>query len=152
MMSSTRYLVEAGSTSPETRLTTINPSPSASRARRGRISCQTSGSTLKISVFFAGIADVECMKCMIGVNRLGFARGVIGFGTREFRKVWGERHPDLAPTVLNAEQSNTSIVFGDRFILKMYRRIEPGIHPEIEIGTFLTERYFPHAAPLTGTI
>jgi maltose alpha-D-glucosyltransferase/alpha-amylase len=75
-----------------------------------------------------------------------------GSHTREFRKVWGERHPDLAPTVLNAEQSNTSIVFGDRFILKMYRRIEPGIHPEIEIGAFLTERNFPHAAPLTGTI
>jgi maltose alpha-D-glucosyltransferase/alpha-amylase len=75
-----------------------------------------------------------------------------GSHTRVFRKVWGERHPDLAPTVLTAEQSNTSIVFGDRFILKMYRRIEPGVHPEIEMGAFLTERNFPYAAPLTGSI
>ena len=64
---------------------------------------------------------------------------LVGSHTRAFRKAWGERHPDLAPTVLSSEQTNTSIVFGDRFILKMYRRIEPGIHPEIEVGTFLTE-------------
>jgi maltose alpha-D-glucosyltransferase/alpha-amylase len=75
-----------------------------------------------------------------------------GTHTRAFRKAWGERHPDLAPTVLSSEQTNTNIVFGDRFILKMYRRIEPGIHPEIEVGTFLTERNFPSAAPLTGSL
>ena len=31
-----------------------------------------------------------------------------GSHTRAFRKAWGERHPDLAPTVLSAEQTNTS--------------------------------------------
>ena len=77
---------------------------------------------------------------------------LVGSHTSVFRKVWGERHPDLAPSVLNAEQTNTSIVFGNRFILKIYRRIESGIHPEIEIGAFLTERNFPNVAPLTGTI
>jgi maltose alpha-D-glucosyltransferase / alpha-amylase len=58
----------------------------------------------------------------------------------------------LGPAVLKAEQSNTSIVFGNRFILKIYRRVEPGIHPEVEIGTFLTERNFAYSAPLTGVI
>jgi maltose alpha-D-glucosyltransferase/alpha-amylase len=43
-------------------------------------------------------------------------------------------------------------VFGNRFILKIYRRVEPGIHPEVEIGTFLTERNFAYSAPLTGMI
>jgi maltose alpha-D-glucosyltransferase / alpha-amylase len=77
---------------------------------------------------------------------------LVGSHNQAFRKVWGQRHPDLASSVLKAEQTNTSIVFGDRFILKIYRRVEPGIHPEIEIGTYLTERNFPHIAPLTGTI
>jgi len=77
---------------------------------------------------------------------------LVGSHTRAFRRVWGERHPDLAPTVLSSEQTNTSIVFGDRFILKMYRRIETGIHPEIELGAFLTERNFPSVAPLTGSL
>jgi maltose alpha-D-glucosyltransferase/alpha-amylase len=77
---------------------------------------------------------------------------LIGSHTNAFRKAWGERHPDLAPTVLAAEQTNTSIVFGSRFILKMYRRVEPGTHPEIETGAFLTGKNFPHVAPLTGSI
>lgn len=35
------------------------------------------------------------------------------------------------------DQSNTSIVYGDRYILKMFRRIETGINPDLEIGRFL---------------
>jgi maltose alpha-D-glucosyltransferase / alpha-amylase len=77
---------------------------------------------------------------------------LVGWHTRAFRAAWGGSHPDLGPAVLKAEQSNTSIVFGNRFILKIYRRVEPGIHPEVEIGTFLTERNFPYSAPFTGAI
>ncbi|MEO6271243.1 MAG: putative maltokinase [Lautropia sp.] len=38
----------------------------------------------------------------------------------------------------SAEQSNTSIRIGDDMILKVYRRLEPGINPELEVGRFLT--------------
>ena len=82
----------------------------------------------------------------------GKAGELAGSHTRVFRKVWGERHPHLAPTVLNVDQSNTCVAFGDRFMLKIYRRVEPGIHPEIELGNFLTEIQFPSVAPLTGTL
>ncbi|MEA2626198.1 MAG: maltokinase [Candidatus Binatota bacterium] len=52
-----------------------------------------------------------------------------------------------------AEQSNTSIVYGDRAILKMYRRLEPGDNPDVEIGEFLTTRVgFAHVPALLGTI
>jgi maltose alpha-D-glucosyltransferase/alpha-amylase len=40
---------------------------------------------------------------------------------------------------LGAEQSNTSIALGDCMLLKLYRRLQPGVHPEIEVGRFLTE-------------
>ena len=75
-----------------------------------------------------------------------------GSHNRAFRRVWGERHPDLGSALLKAEQSNSSIVFGNRFILKIYRRVEAGIHPEVEIDSFLTEQGFAYAAPLTGSI
>jgi maltose alpha-D-glucosyltransferase/alpha-amylase len=44
---------------------------------------------------------------------------------------------DLPVTVLSAEQSNTSMTFGDRYILKAYRRLEAGLNPDLEIGRFL---------------
>ncbi|HEV8603554.1 MAG TPA: phosphotransferase [Gaiellaceae bacterium] len=54
------------------------------------------------------------------------------------------------PRPVGSEQSNTSIVFGDLLILKVYRRIEPGINPELELLRFLTERGFANTAPLAG--
>jgi len=77
---------------------------------------------------------------------------LIGTHNRAFRKAWGASHPHLEASALRARQSNTSIVFGDRFILKIYRRVEAGIHPEVEIGAFLLEQSFEHVPPLTGTI
>jgi maltokinase len=39
----------------------------------------------------------------------------------------------LAPRVLDAEQSNSSLVYGDEFILKVFRRIQPGVNPDLEV-------------------
>jgi maltose alpha-D-glucosyltransferase/alpha-amylase len=58
---------------------------------------------------------------------------------------------ELAPRLSKAEQSNTSIVFGDRFILKLFRKLEPGVNPDLEVGRFLTERAgFPHTPAVAG--
>ena len=46
----------------------------------------------------------------------------------------------LAPNYAAADQSNSSIIFGDRAIMKLFRRLESGINPELEIGRFLTEK------------
>jgi trehalose synthase-fused probable maltokinase len=46
----------------------------------------------------------------------------------------------LAPTFIGADQSNSSVTFGDRAVLKLFRRLEAGVNPELEIGRFLTER------------
>ena len=79
MTSSTRYLVEAGSTSPETRLMTIKPNPKASRARRGRIRDQISGSALKTGVFgftdFAGFSAIQL--CIGFAQRLVWVRKTV---------------------------------------------------------------------------
>jgi maltose alpha-D-glucosyltransferase/alpha-amylase len=40
---------------------------------------------------------------------------------------------------LGVEQSNVSIAFGDKGLLKIYRRVRPGRQPDIEVGRFLTE-------------
>jgi maltokinase len=51
---------------------------------------------------------------------------------------------------VGVEQSNSSVVFGDALILKAFRRIEPGVNPELELLRYLSERGFPHIAPLAG--
>jgi maltokinase len=51
---------------------------------------------------------------------------------------------------MGAEQSNSSVVLDDRLVLKAYRRLGAGPNPELEILRFLTERDFPHIAPLRG--
>ncbi len=45
----------------------------------------------------------------------------------------------LPSSLIRAEQSNTSITYGGRLIFKWFRRLETGINPDVEIGTFLTE-------------
>jgi predicted trehalose synthase len=47
---------------------------------------------------------------------------------------------DLSQRPIGADQSNTTVVVGERLALKLYRRLEPGPHPDIEIGRHLTER------------
>ncbi len=63
-------------------------------------------------------------------------------------------HGGLAPTgeirPMGAEQSNSSIVFGERQVLKVFRRIEPGVNPELEMLRFLSSRGFENIAMLTG--
>jgi maltokinase len=56
----------------------------------------------------------------------------------------------LSARAVGAEQSNTSIVFDDELILKVFRRLEPGINPELEVLRFLTEHGFENIAALGG--
>jgi len=55
-----------------------------------------------------------------------------------------------AVRLISSEQSNTSVVFGDALILKLFRRVEPGINPELEMLRFLSERAFPNVPALGG--
>ena len=63
-------------------------------------------------------------------------------------------HGGLEPTgdvrAMGAEQSNSSIVFGEQQVLKLFRRVEPGVNPELEMLRFLSARGFEAVAKLTG--
>jgi len=62
----------------------------------------------------------------------------------EFHPVHAPVHATVVPAdspslVLTVEQSNTSLVFGDTALLKVFRRLEPGTNPGVEIESVLTE-------------
>ena len=52
---------------------------------------------------------------------------------------------------LSVEQSNTSVVLGERLILKLYRLLEAGTNPDVEVSAFLTDVGFAHTPALAGS-
>ncbi len=53
----------------------------------------------------------------------------------------------------SAEQSNSSLLYGSKLILKLFRRLQTGENPDAEIGRFLTEiAHFEHIAPFAGEL
>ena len=82
------------------------------------------------------------------------------FGNAEAR--WVVEPLSAAPLVIpasaklrvgSAEQSNTSLVIGDQAILKLFRKLETGEHPDVELTRFLTiDARFPHTPALLGVV
>ena len=99
---------------------------------RARGCCSTPGSTTG--------SRARCSRRSRSRSRSG-----PGWG-RSARVQTGARSRRSAATVTSrrgaspAEQSNTSLVFGDRLFLKLFRRLETGVNPDFEIGRQLTER------------
>jgi trehalose synthase-fused probable maltokinase len=59
----------------------------------------------------------------------------------------------LRPRAITAEQSNSSVAYGDRLMLKFFRRLEEGVNPDLEVGGFLTEKaHFQHTPQLLGAL
>lgn len=70
-----------------------------------------------------------------------------------FHKILASADTPLPVRCGSAEQSNTSVLYGDRFILKLFRHQEPGLNPDPEIGRYLTERTsFDRIPPYAGLI
>jgi maltose alpha-D-glucosyltransferase/alpha-amylase len=83
-----------------------------------------------------------------GAQRTGTLRAQ---ASSAFSEVRGTQH--LPGRLGSAEQSNTSILYGKKLILKLFRRMQPGENPDVEIGRFLTETAkFPRIAPYLGEI
>jgi maltose alpha-D-glucosyltransferase/alpha-amylase len=64
---------------------------------------------------------------------------VLGKAGRAFAEIRGSAAEPLPPVRGSAEQSNTSIRYGRRLILKLYRKTEPGPNPDCELTSYLSE-------------
>jgi maltokinase len=112
-----------------------------------RVICETGEWTV-----YDALADPAAGRELLHRMRSGSVE-TVEEGTLRFR--WAEAAgAELGGTVdvrpVGVEQSNSSIVFGDALILKAFRRVEPGVNPELELLRFLTERGFPNIAALAG--
>ena len=73
-----------------------------------------------------------------GVSLRGARSQVRAVSTPTLRSLWQPGQGPLTPSVMNAEQSNSSVVYEKRVVLKIFRRLEEGVNPDLEIGSFLS--------------
>ncbi|GAA3984638.1 phosphotransferase [Actinomadura viridis] len=74
-------------------------------------------------------------------------------GALRFHRAPGtELRRDLAGVPGSAEQSNTSLIFGDSYICKLFRRLSPGVNPDLEVNLALTRAGCAHVAAVRGWI
>jgi maltose alpha-D-glucosyltransferase/alpha-amylase len=75
---------------------------------------------------------------------------ILGIKTSAYDDVQGEPAPIGRGS---AEQSNSAIIYGRRFLMKLFRRLENGVNPDLEMGRFLTEKAaFPRTPKTAGAL
>jgi maltose alpha-D-glucosyltransferase/alpha-amylase len=106
-------------------------------------------------ILYDAVADAAFSRALLdAIARRRQFKGDLGelhaAPSKAFRSLRGA--PDLAlePSVMKREQSNTSIVYGDKLILKIFRRAQEGINPDLEIGRFITEHTSFRNIPLVA--
>jgi maltokinase len=101
--------------------------------------------------FYDALADPEQGLAFLELMRRN-ARLESETAVSEFHWVHGARDPGPSAVVrpMGAEQSNSSLVFDEALALKLYRRVEAGINPELELLRFLTDRGFDSVPALAG--
>lgn len=65
---------------------------------------------------------------------------------------YGDIDDEAEIRVLGVDQSNSSALIGNKLLLKLLRRVFPGVHPEAEMGGYLSRRGFANIAPLLGEV
>ena len=109
----------------------------------------------RTGILYGGSQNPRFREQLLGAisrrRRFNGENGVlVGSHTTAFRKIW-EHDPNLTSALCKADQNGTSVQFGERFVLKMFRRIESGKHPEVEIGrVFAGSASVMHLARLGG--
>jgi len=109
-------------------------------------------------VLFDALEDPEvCRSLLETIGRKRTLRGSAGdlvpTTTRAYKRLVQGPAESLEPSVLRGEQSNSSVRFGEKVVLKVVRRLGEGLSPEIEIGRFLTDKTrFSQVAPLAGAL
>ncbi len=97
--------------------------------------------------FLAHLLDVVAN----GVAVRGAGGQVRAVSTSALPSIWQPSQGLLMPSVMSAEQSNSSVVYEKRLVLKIFRRLEQGLNPDLEIGSFLTGKTsFRNVPPLAG--
>ncbi len=115
------------------------------------------GATVTGLLYDAMADPTACAALLDAISRRRQFKGssgeLAGVHTRAFRDLRGPADAPMGASLIRGEQSNTSVIYGDRLVLKLIRKIADGVNPDIEIGRFLTERTrFAYTAAVAGAL
>ncbi|MGD9634301.1 MAG: putative maltokinase [Pirellulales bacterium] len=120
--------------------------------------CGGEGATpVSSCLLYDAVADVEFRAALLAhldnsANIPGESGTLVAWQTPGFRTVRGVSSAVLPSRLSQAEQSNTSLVYGDRLIVKLLRRLDAGLNPDLELSRHLNARGFSHTPPLAASI
>jgi maltokinase len=114
---------------------------------RGHVPILTSGDRLAVDAVAEPDLIRDLLRRIEEDHQLETAEGYFRF---QHVESVGPLGADGPARPIGVEQSNSSIVFGDETVLKIFRRLEPGINPELELLQYLTRHEYPNIAPLLG--
>ncbi len=109
-------------------------------------------------LLYAAARNKEFCQALFGAvarrrSFIGWDGELKALSTSSFRSTHGTvTASTLEPTVGKTDQSNTSIIFGDKYFLKLFRRVDVGLNPDLEVGQFLTVKKFPHVPSVVGSL
>jgi maltokinase len=118
------------------------------RAGAGGVGAVGAGTAGSGAIAYDALHDADLTRPLLAAIAAGGSAGPL-----RMRKVEGATfRTDLDSLVLTAEQSNTSLVYGEESILKVFRRISPGPNPDLEVSTALARLGSSHVAEPLGWI
>ena len=116
------------------------------RVRRGR-------RTGFLTDAFALPAFAHQMLAMLAAGeKIEAPEGTITFEPTEGMEERLRRPPEANVLWLSAEQSNSSLIVDDAVMLKIFRKVSAGVHPEAEMSRYLTKQGFANAPALLGEV
>ena len=111
----------------------------------------------EVGVLFDAIADKEFLTFPLDAiaqnhRYKGLSGELVGTATDMFQQLCGDK-THLESSLVRGEQNNTSIIYDECLILKLFRKVEEGINPDLEIGLFLSQKKrLEHFASIAGAL
>lgn len=107
-------------------------------------------------VLYDALYGIELQQALIAKmannQRIHLDGSELRFSGNKFLRQYCAEHEKIKSKILSAEQSNSSIAYDNNFFLKLYRKVDRAINPDLEVTKYLTEKSFTHIPAFVGAI